>query len=86
MTKSAYEEIEFAVDSGATETVICEDTLDGVPMAEGKKTRYEMANGDIACNLGQKTFVADTGYMVRQMTAHAAEGLATNLMSVTAAT
>ena len=56
-----WEEIELAVDSGATETVINEDMIRSVEMKEGPASRrgveYEVANGVRIPNLGEKKFV-----------------------------
>ena len=53
-----WEEMEIAVDSGASETVIGEDTLKGVTVTEGEQSRrgvkYEVANGERIPNLGEK--------------------------------
>ena len=55
-----WEEIELAVDSGATETVMGEDMLMSVETKPGhaskKGVRYEVANGTIIPNLGEKQF------------------------------
>ena len=55
-----WEEIEFAVDSGATETVVNEDMLRSVEMKPGAASRrgveYEVANGSTIPNLGEKRF------------------------------
>ena len=57
-----WEEIEWAVDSGATETVIGEEMLTSVEMKEGapfkKGVHYEVASGTLIPNLGEKKFVA----------------------------
>lgn len=59
-----WEEIEMAVDSGASETVIGEDMLQGVETKEGPASRrgvqYEVANGVRIPNLGEKTFKGHT--------------------------
>ena len=59
-----WEEIELAVDSGATETVVGEDDLPGIEVKEGpaskRGTEYEVANGVRIPNLGEKKFVAYT--------------------------
>ena len=58
---SEWEELEFAVDSGATETVIGEDVLKAVRKIEGaaykRGVKYEVANGVRIPNLGEKRFV-----------------------------
>ena len=57
-----WEEIEMAVDSGATETVIAEDMVKSVETQPGeamkKGVRYEVASGDLIPNLGEKCFTA----------------------------
>lgn len=56
-----WEVLELAVDSGATETVIAEDSLRAVRTEEGDASRqgvvYEVANGVQIPNLGEKKFV-----------------------------
>ena len=60
VANSEWEEIELAVDSGASETVIGEDMLAGVETKEGLASRrgvqYEVANGVRIPNLGEKKF------------------------------
>ena len=55
-----WQEIEFAVDSGATESVINEDMLPAIPLTESEASKrgvkYEVANGVRIPNLGQKQF------------------------------
>jgi hypothetical protein len=57
-----WEEIELAVDSGATETVVGEDMLHSIKTTEGESFKrgveYEVANGVTIPNLGEKCFVA----------------------------
>ena len=57
-----WEEIEFALDSGATETVLGEDMLRSVETKEGAASRrgveYEIATGELIPNLGEKRFQA----------------------------
>ena len=52
-----WEEIELAVDSGASETVIGPDMVQSVEAIEGKAYRqnvkYEVANGSRIPNLGE---------------------------------
>ena len=59
-----WEEIELAVDSGATETVIGEDALKNIELVEGaafkRGVKYEVANGIRIPNLGEKKFVGIT--------------------------
>ena len=56
-----WEEIDMAVDSGATETVVGEDMITSVETREGSAYRrgvqYEVANGERVANLGEKKFV-----------------------------
>ena len=56
--KGAWEFIEFAVDSGATETVITEDMLPCIELKDGwasrNKVEYEVANGERIPNMGEK--------------------------------
>jgi len=57
-----WEGIEMAVDSGASESVVSEDMLTGVETVEGyaqkKGVQYEVADGTLIPNLGEKKFVA----------------------------
>ena len=57
-------EIELAVDSGASETVVNEDMLPDVETKEGPASRrgveYEVANGEKIPNLGEKKFMGET--------------------------
>jgi len=57
-----WEEIEMAVDSGASESVVSEDMLQGVETVEGyakkKGVQYEVADGTLIPNLGEKKYVA----------------------------
>ena len=57
-----WEEIEFALDSGATETVLGENMLKSVETKEGVASRrgveYEIATGELIPNLGEKRFQA----------------------------
>jgi len=59
-----WEEIELAVDSGATETVVGEGDLLSIETKEGpaskRGTEYEVANGVRIPNLGEKKFTAHT--------------------------
>ena len=85
ITESGFEEIELAVDSGATETVVGEKMLSSINTKSGRKgVRYETATGDIVENLGQKEFVSvtDDTEMTRSMTAQVAEGVTKRLLSV----
>ena len=62
-----WEEIEMAVDSGASESVVNEEQLSGVETLEGKAkqmgVQYEVADGTLIPNLGEKKYIAasDTG-------------------------
>jgi len=62
-----WEEIEMAVDSGASESVVNEEQLSGVETLEGEATKmgiqYEVADGTLIPNLGEKKYIAvsDTG-------------------------
>ena len=60
----AWEEIELAVDSGATETVVPDESLARVDVEEGaafrRGVKYEVANGVMIPNLGEKTFTGVT--------------------------
>jgi len=73
-----WEEIEMAVDSGASESVVSEDMLTGVETVEGyaqkKGVQYEVADGTLIPNLGEKKFVAvsDAG-VTRAMKAQACD-------------
>ena len=57
-----WEEIEMAVDSGASESVVSEDMLNGVETVEGKAKKmgvqYEVADGTLIPNLGEKKYIA----------------------------
>ena len=59
-TTGVWEEIEFAVDSGATETVVNDDMLMSIetkPSASSRRgVEYEVANGCTIPNLGEKRF------------------------------
>ena len=59
-----WEEIELAVDSGASETVINDEMLKTVRVHESDASRrgveYEVANGVRIPNLGEKRFVGTT--------------------------
>ena len=73
-----WEEIEMVVDSGASESVVSEDMLTGIATVEGyaqkKGVQYEVADGTLIPNLGEKKFVAvsDAG-VTRQMKAQVCE-------------
>ena len=59
-----WTEVEFAVDSGATETVMSEDMLTSVETKEGMAAKrgvvYEVANAIRIPNLGEKRFIGVT--------------------------
>ena len=63
-TKGEWEEIKMAVDSGATETVMGENDLLCVETKLGEAAKrgveYEVANGVVIPNLGEKTFAFTT--------------------------
>ena len=60
--RGEWEELELAVDSGATETVVNENMVATVEVKDGAASRrgvqYEVANGTKIPNLGEKTFTA----------------------------
>ena len=62
ISADGYEEIEMAVDSGASETVVNEDMLTTVNIKESEGSRkgieYKVANGESIPNLGEKQFKA----------------------------
>ncbi|MDA8582759.1 hypothetical protein N9L68_00970 [bacterium] len=67
-----WEEIELAVDSGASETVAHEGVLQSVETTDGdakkKGVQYEVADGTLIPNLGEKSFIAvDEGGALRRM-------------------
>ena len=73
-----WEEIELAVDSGATETVIGEEALKSVKLLEGsafkRGVQYEVANGIRIQNLGEKKFTGWTSEgLGREITAQVCE-------------
>ena len=59
-----WEEVEMAVDSGASETVVGEDMIVTANLKESEGSRrgieYKVANGDSIPNLGEKKFKAWT--------------------------
>ena len=76
--KNGWEEIFMAVDSGASETVVGEEMLEGVPTKEGEASRrgvqYEVMNGIRIPNLGEKKFKGYTSEgIVRNLTAQVCE-------------
>ena len=62
VSRRIWEEIEFYVDSGATETAVGEDMLNSVETRDGVARRkgvlYEVANGVRIPNLGEKCLSA----------------------------
>ena len=56
-----WEELEMAMDSGATESVVGENMLTSVELQEGEAyrrgVRYEVADGTLISNKGEKRFV-----------------------------
>jgi len=73
-----WEAIEMAVDSGASESVVSEEMLTRVTTVEGdaqkKGVQYEVADGTLIPNLGEKKFVAvSDGGVTRQMKAQVCE-------------
>ena len=76
--EDGWEEVELAVDSGASETVVSEDMIASAELKEGPAARggiqYEVANGVRIPNLGEKRFVATSGEGVkRQIVAQVCE-------------
>ena len=73
-----WKEAELAVDSGATETVMVVDALPGIDTVEGPAAKrvveYEIANGEMIPNLGEKKFLAMLeNNVLRKMTAQVAD-------------
>jgi len=62
--KGEWEEIELAVDSGATETVIGEDMIRSIETKDGEASKrgvkYEVADGTLIHNRGEKRFQAES--------------------------
>ena len=60
VTEGGWETVELYVDSGATETVIGEDTLQAIEARKGEAqmrgVHYEVANGVRIPNMGEKEF------------------------------
>ena len=86
MNGDEYEEIEFGVDSGASDTVVGPNMLPGVETKESESSRrgvtYEIATGEMIPNLGEKKFIGVTNEEVaRGMTAQVAD-VSTPLLSV----
>ena len=63
MEETGWEEIDMVVDSGATDTVVGEDMLQSIKTTPGlaskRGVQYEVANGDLVPNLGEKQFIAE---------------------------
>ena len=69
-----WEALDMAVDSGASESVVSDEMITSVGTVEGdamrKGVRYEVADGTLIPNLGEKQFVAvSDGGVIRQMKA-----------------
>ena len=68
--EDGWEEIELAVDSGASETVVSEDMIASAEIKEGPAARrgiqYEVANGVRIPNLGEKRFIGTSEEGVRR--------------------
>ena len=69
-----WEVLEMAVDSGASESVASDEMITSVETVEGdamrKGVRYEVADGTLIPNLGEKKFVAvSDGGVMRHMKA-----------------
>ena len=76
--EDGWEEIELAVDSGASETVISEDMVSSAEIKEGPAARrgveYEVANGVRIPNMGEKRFIGTSGEGIkRHITAQVCE-------------
>ena len=74
MSDGEWEEIELAVDSGASETVVNDDMLKTIQTQESAASRrgveYEVANGVRIPNLGEKRFTGtSTEGISRKLTA-----------------
>ena len=75
---TGWEEIDMAIGSGATETVVGEGMLESIETVEGeayrKGVQYEGASGTLIPNLGEKRFVAmGEGGQIRKMRAQVCE-------------
>ena len=59
---SEWEELVFAVDSGATETVMSDQQVTSIPTVSGSKikTQYRTANGEVIENEGEKDMLMNT--------------------------
>ena len=70
-----WEELDMMVDSGASVTVINEEMVKAVTATDARpNVKYEVADGSLIENMGQKTFMAvtDTG-VTNKMTAQVTE-------------
>jgi len=73
-----WEVLEMAVDSGASESVVSDEMLTRIDTVEGdamkKGVQYEVADGTLIPNLGEKKFIAvnDSG-VARHMRAQVCE-------------
>ena len=84
-----WQEIELAVDSGATESVLNEHMATNIPTVPGEASRrgvsYKVANGEHLPNLGEKRFEASSeNHVLRKMTAQVCD-VDTGLLSVSKA-
>ena len=71
-------EIELGVDSGASETVVGPEMLSNVELSRGeqyqKGVQYEIADGTLIPNLGEKAFIGvSENNVVRGLTAQVAD-------------
>ena len=86
VSENEYEELEFGVDSGASDTVVGPDMLSSVKIEDGDAKRrgisYEIASGELIPNLGEKKFTGITDEEIpRKQTAQVAD-VNTPLLSV----
>jgi hypothetical protein len=62
VSEGEWEELVMNVDSGASETVITEEAVQFLPLEEGEAkkrgVKYEVADGTLIPNLGERNFVA----------------------------
>lgn len=81
-----WEEIELAVDSGATETAIGEVMVAAVETKEGEASRrgvmYEVADGTMIPNQGEKRFKAESEEGVQRTLTAQVAGVNKALLSV----
>ena len=88
-SEEEWQEIELAVDSGATESVVHEDMATNIATVPGEASRrgvsYKVANGEQLPNLGEKIFEAvSENHVLRKMTAQVCD-VDTGLLSVSKA-